>query len=131
MCFCQFFLNLRRSILLETETEGLNHERHVQSELTHCLHTLFVADDLAWSCTVGYAPVLRGHDGHVRLQEILVQYVNRCCGATTAGDALLLQRTLHFMQRRCRIAVLGLFINYPKSRYKYSEFSRILCKFAI
>jgi hypothetical protein len=39
-------MNLRRAELLETETDGLHHERHVQSELSHGLHAFLVADDL-------------------------------------------------------------------------------------
>ena len=52
MGFCQFFLNLRRAELVETKTDGLYHERHIQTELAHSLHTLFVADDLAGSRAV-------------------------------------------------------------------------------
>ena len=36
---------------------------------------------------MGNAPILRWHNGHVRLQEILVQRIHRRGGSTTAGYA--------------------------------------------
>ena len=91
MGFCQFFLNLRQAELVETKTDGLYHERHIQTELAHSLHTLFFTDDLAGSRAVSPRSV---------------QVPTPIWGISKPLLSLIIS------------VLLGLFINYPKSRYK-------------
>ncbi len=78
MGFCQFFLNLRRAELLEAETDALDKECHVQTQLAHGLHALLVAYNLTWGCAVGDAPVLRIDQIIDFNKSFVAQKVTRC-----------------------------------------------------
>ena len=51
--FCYLFLNLWRSVFLEAEADGFDHEGHVESELAHGLHSFLVLDHFIRRCSVG------------------------------------------------------------------------------
>lgn len=87
MGFGQRLLNLWRPEALDAKADGLDEEGHVQPQLAHGLHPLMILIYLVGHGAMGNGPILRGDNGHVGLEEILVKCIHRGGGSSPTGYA--------------------------------------------
>lgn len=75
----------RRTALLLSGLDAPKQPRHVPAQVPHGLEALLVLLHQLRGGAKDHAPVGGGHNGHFRIQQILVQHIQRGGGPGTAG----------------------------------------------